>query len=68
MIDRLPTAVPQTAQSVHTAGRDLKQASADKDDKTGTLEEVVAKTGPQQRTRQDKDAEIQYLKEYLYQV
>lgn len=58
MINQLPTTVPQTAQSVNTAGRDRKQASADKDDKTGTFEEVVAKTGPQQRTRQDKDAEI----------
>ena len=58
MIDQLPTAVPQTAQSVNTAGRDRKQTSADKGDKADTFEDVVSKTGPKQQSRQDKDAEI----------
>ena len=58
MIDQLPTAVPQAAQSANTA-RDRKHASSEKDDQAGSFEDVVSKAG-QKQSREDKgkDAEI----------
>lgn len=53
MIDQLPTAVQQTAQSANTANRDRKQSAADKDDR-GSFEDVVSKAG-QHHTRQGKN-------------
>jgi len=59
MIDQLPTAVPQTAQSANTANRDRKQTAAEKDDQTGSFEDIVSKAG-QKKSREDdgKNAEI----------
>ena len=60
MIDQLPTAVPQTAQSVNTSNRDRKHAGAEKDDQAGSFEDIVAKAGQKQaREGKGKDAEIE---------
>lgn len=59
MIDQLPTAVPQPAQSANAANRDRKQTSAEKDDQANSFEDIVSKAG-QQQSHRDKgnDGEI----------
>ena len=59
MVDQLPTAVPQPAQSANSANRDRKQASAEKDDQANSFEDIVSKAGQQQSHREKgKDGEI----------
>jgi hypothetical protein len=59
MIDQLPTAVPQPAQSAISANRDRKQASAEKDDQANSFEDIVSKAGQQESRRgKGKDGEI----------